>query len=237
MTTVGTDTKTRFQGVFARHQATCPIGDTGRCRCKPSYYGVAYDRATKRRAKTKRMATADAATKARADLLTLLSRGEARPGGNLRLTEAREKFIQAARSGKALNKRGYHYKPRAIDDVEEVLKVHVEPRLGTRRITSIRRGDIQAIIDDLGPTLSGSRVRSIANGVRSLYRWAQDRDPGGARPPAGDERDTRVRPKVASVLMGHSTPERQPGAAAITLARYTHALPEDIERARQQLSD
>jgi hypothetical protein len=37
--------------------------------------------------------------------------------------------------------------------------------------------------------------------------------------------------------MGHSTPERQPGAAAITLARYTHALPEDIERARQQLSD
>jgi integrase len=46
-----------------------------------------------------------------------------------------------------------------------------------------------------------------------------------------------VRPKVASVLMGHSTPARQPGAAAITLDRYTHALPEDIERARQQLGD
>ncbi len=45
-----------------------------------------------------------------------------------------------------------------------------------------------------------------------------------------------VRPKVASVLMGHSVPERQPGAAAITLARYTHALPEDIERARHQLN-
>jgi hypothetical protein len=41
-----------------------------------------------------------------------------------------------------------------------------------------------------------------------------------------------VRPKVASVLMGHSVPERQVGAAAITLGRYTHALPEDIERAR-----
>ena len=46
-----------------------------------------------------------------------------------------------------------------------------------------------------------------------------------------------VRPKVASVLMGHSTPERQLGAAPITLARYTHALPEDIERARKQLGD
>lgn len=45
-----------------------------------------------------------------------------------------------------------------------------------------------------------------------------------------------VRPKVASVLMGHAIPERQPGAAPITLARYTHALPEDIARARDQLA-
>ncbi len=35
--------------------------------------------------------------------------------------------------------------------------------------------------------------------------------------------------------MGHATPSRQPGAAAITLARYTHALLEDIERARDLL--
>lgn len=36
--------------------------------------------------------------------------------------------------------------------------------------------------------------------------------------------------------MGHAVPERQPGAAPITLARYTHALPQDIARARHQLS-
>jgi integrase len=48
-----------------------------------------------------------------------------------------------------------------------------------------------------------------------------------------------VNPKVASVLMGHSTPERvaaaAAGAAGITLSRYTHALPDDLERARLQL--
>ena len=38
-----------------------------------------------------------------------------------------------------------------------------------------------------------------------------------------------VPPKIASVLMGHATPARQPGAAQITLARYTHALPDDME--------
>jgi hypothetical protein len=36
--------------------------------------------------------------------------------------------------------------------------------------------------------------------------------------------------------MGHSTPQRQPGPAQITLERYTHALPEDVERAREQLA-
>jgi site-specific recombinase XerD len=106
----------------------------------------------------------------------MLERGEARPGGSLRLTEARENFIKATREGKALNKRGHRYKPRAVDNIEEVLRVHVEPTLGTKRITTVRRGDVQAIIDELAPKLSGSRVRSVANAIRSLYRWAQDRD-------------------------------------------------------------
>jgi len=44
-----------------------------------------------------------------------------------------------------------------------------------------------------------------------------------------------VSPKVASVLMGHATPDLQPGTAPITLARYTHTLPDAMERARKQL--
>ena len=37
------------------------------------------------------------------------------------------------------------------------------------------------------------------------------------------------------MLMGHKTPEYQPGAAAITLQRYTHTLPGELERARDLL--
>jgi hypothetical protein len=36
--------------------------------------------------------------------------------------------------------------------------------------------------------------------------------------------------------MAHYIPARQPGAASITLARYTHALPDDIEAARGRLA-
>lgn len=44
-----------------------------------------------------------------------------------------------------------------------------------------------------------------------------------------------VTPKVASVFMGHKAPKRQADAAPITLRRYTHVLPRELERARDQL--
>ena len=44
-----------------------------------------------------------------------------------------------------------------------------------------------------------------------------------------------VSPKVASTLMGHRTPEYQPRAASVTLRRYTHTLPGELERARDLL--
>ena len=383
----GKDTKTRYQGVFARHQKDCAINAGKRCTCKPSYYGVVWDRARNRHVKTKRMPTIEAARNARSDLSGRVERGELPEGGGIRLSDARARFVTSAREGRALNKHGRRYKPRAIDDIEEVLRVHVEPTLGTKRISTIRRSHVQSLVDELAPELSGSRIRSIVNGLRSLYRWAQDREltshdpaalvrlpamgatpiervaspsefaqllaalePEDALPYAlagyamgrraqivrlgwpevdlkvgalewGVEWEARkyeasrrvvpiippllvllkrvyleqgrpkdglvcrphtewattgllntgwlakrvekiwidaklqpitlqearhtaatwldaagVPPKIASVLMGHATPERQPGAAQITLARYTHALPEDIERARAKLA-
>src|SRR5579859_1417013 len=172
----GKDTETRYQGVFARHQERCAITRGGRCSCDPSYYGVSYDRARKKHLKTKRLPTAEAARNARADLARLLEQGEAPITNAIRLADARERFVAAARDGRALNKHGHRYKPRAIGNLEESLRLHVEPVLGTKRLSDIRRGDVQAIVDELAPTLSGSRVRSVVNAVRSLYRWAQDRD-------------------------------------------------------------
>jgi integrase len=43
-----------------------------------------------------------------------------------------------------------------------------------------------------------------------------------------------VRPVLVSQLMGHAVPARQTGAAQITQERYTHALPGELERAREQ---
>jgi hypothetical protein len=91
---------------------------------------VVYDPALKRHVKTKRMPTPEAARNARADLLAMPERGEIPAYGSLRLSEARERFVMAADDGKVLNKHGHRYRPRAIDDIEEALEVHVEPISG-----------------------------------------------------------------------------------------------------------
>jgi integrase len=382
----GRDQRTRYQGVFARHRRACAIDRGDECDCAPRYYGKVYDRAIRRYVSTKRFPTVTAANAARQKLIALMEAGELPQAAPTRLREAHGRFVDAAREGRALNKHGRRYKPSAIKDIDECLRVHVIPRLGPRRLTDVRRSDVQKLVDDLTPTMSGSRVRSVVNAIRSLYRWAQDREMVGHDPAAlvrlpamnatprdrvatpaefarllaalplddalpyalagyamgrrgqivrlrwqnvdldvgaiewgvtEDARKSRaarrvvptvrplrailkrayleqgkpaqdqlvcpprkhnrrgvmstggltqragrlwkdaaltpiglhecrhtaatwldvagVSPKVASVLMGHATPDHQPGAAAITLARYTHTLPDAMEHAREQL--
>lgn len=170
------DTRTRYQGVYARHQQRCRTEEGGRCNCKPSYYGVVYDRARRKPVRTKRFPTVDAARNARADLTRRLDRGELPATTGLLVAEARERFVTAAREGRALNKRGRRYKRKAIDVIEGRLKHDVEPHLGRRRLADIRRRDVQAIVDDLTPRASGSSVRGVVNSLRALYTWAEDRE-------------------------------------------------------------
>ena len=382
------DTKTRFQGVFAHHQEACNVSagaNPAACNCAPSYYGVVWDRTARKHRKTRAFRGVIEARNARKDLADALERGTVGSVAGPRFADAREEFVRAAREGVALNKWGRRYRRRAWQDLDSSL-ARVPNELARRRLGDIRRGDVQRLVDDLTRAgASGSRVRSVVNAVRSLYRWAQDRElvghdpaanvrlpamdatprdrvatpaefvrllnalapedalpyalagygtarkqeirvldwrhvdlqlgaielaadeegrkPGGSwrvvplvkplrvmlrtawiaqgRPSAGkvcpprqhspsgmlalggvqrrvlkewreaglepirlhEARHTAatwldhagVSPKVASTLMGHKTPEYQPGAASITLRRYTHTLPGELERARDLL--
>lgn len=175
--TMPRDTKTKFQGVYARHKKSCRLDAGGqRCNCTPSYWGKVWDQAQHRAVKTPLLGSATAARNARTDMLRELELGAIHVTGGLRLKEARERFVGAAREGKVLNKNGRRYKPTAVDNIEISIRKHVEPTLGQKRLATIRRGDVQAIIDELAPVLSGSRVRNIVNSLRALYAWAQDRD-------------------------------------------------------------
>jgi integrase len=174
----GCDTRTRYQGVYARHQERCAknADRKARCNCSPTYFGTAWDRELGRHRKTGRFAGAIEARNARADLQERLRQGTLAQGSPMRLEEAREKFLKSAAEGIVLNKWGRRYRPRAVEDLDSALG-RIPDEFLRRRLGSISRGDVQGMVDDLvAEPLSGSRIRSIVNALRSLYTWAQDRE-------------------------------------------------------------
>jgi integrase len=94
----------------------------------------------------------------------------------MRVSSAIEAYLAAIESGKALNKHGHRYKASAVRDLRGALEGHVKDAFGGHRLTDVRRGDVQRLVDTLTPDKSGSRVRTVVNAVRSLYAWAQDRE-------------------------------------------------------------
>jgi integrase len=198
------DTKTRYQGVFARHQMGCALEAGKRCNCTPRYYGVAWDRNECRQRKTRRFDGAIEARDARADLLESMRKGTAtlRPK-KIKLKKLREQFLQGVRDGVVLNKYGRRYRKRAIGNLESSLN-HLPQSLLGKSADAVRRGEIQALVDSLAerePPLSGSRIRSVVNAIRSLYRFAKDRELATHNPaqkvrlPAPEE---KVRDRVAT---------------------------------------
>jgi integrase len=170
------DTKTRYQGVYARHQLHCALGVGGdRCNCGPSYFGVAWDREAAKHRKTKHRPHAVEARNLRADLLAVIAEGGVGESSGLTVADAHERFVKAMRDGIAFNKKGRPYKPNAIVDLDSSLK-RLPPSVRDCAFEELRRGQLQRAVDGFRAELSGSRIRSIVNAVRSLYRWGQERE-------------------------------------------------------------
>jgi integrase len=237
----GRDLRTRTQGVYARHTTACPVTPEGKgCRCTPSFYGRVYDRGTKKQAVTGRFPTVAAAASARRDLLSKVERGETTQHAGLRLNDACERFEQAMRDGRALTKHGNRYRATAIDDIVSCFRTHIlTSDIARKRITDIRRGHVQQLVDDLTPRLSGSRVRSVVNAIRSLYTWAIDRDLALVDPAARIKlpaMNATPRDRVATPLEMHTLLERLQSPASVAdalpyaLAVYAMGRRADIQR-------
>lgn len=168
------DTKTRFDGVFARHQLPCALGVDGEvCDCTPRYFGAVWDREARRHRKTPYFRLATEARDARGDLQEALRQGKLPRQSGARFEEARDKFLKAVGEGVALNKRGRPYKPKARKSLEDTL-VRVPDSMARKAVDRVSGGDVQNLIDDLKRAgLSSSRIAAIVNAIRSFYSWAQ----------------------------------------------------------------
>jgi hypothetical protein len=103
----GRDTRTRYQGLFARHQAGCGVEGLPpkstltavayACDCRPSYYGKVYDRTTQRFISTRRQRTTAAARNERKDLVKAMESGQFARHAPERLREVHRRCARGSR--------------------------------------------------------------------------------------------------------------------------------------------
>ncbi len=172
------DTRTRHKGVYARHRISCSLALGGEeCDCRPAYYGAVWDRSIDLNRRTQRSRWIGEARRLHSELQTEIRAyaiGGRQP--DLGFAEAHRLFVDSCAKGVALNKQGRPYKRQAIISLDSALR-RLPQALRRRRLIEVSRKDFQRVIDDLrGDGLSGSRIRSIINSSRALYRWAEARE-------------------------------------------------------------
>jgi integrase len=187
----GVDTKTRYQGVYARHRRNCPktLDKGSRCRCRPSYYGKVWDPAIGRHRRTERRSSLREAKVLR---VQLFGRVSGLVPARVSLGEAKDQFLADCRAGVALNRRGEPYRPKAIANLASSLK-SLPVSIVRKPFGDVAGWDLQLAVDGYRRRdLSSSRIHSIICAVRSLYAWGIQRGMA-ARSPAAKLRLPLVR--------------------------------------------
>jgi integrase len=190
------DTRTRYDGVYARHQLCCAkaLDKTRRCSCTPSYYGKVWDPAIGRYRVTRpRRPNLLEAKGMRDDLLVAVKTvalTEAKPiagrPASPTFAAGHTQFIKECKEGVARTKKGKRYTKKSIRSLDSGLR-RVPEEIRLREMSAVTKGELQTMVDGFlrGPNpLSAERIATIVNAIRSLYRWAVRREKATENPAA-----------------------------------------------------
>jgi integrase len=198
----------RHVGIVVRHLKACATRSGGRCNCKPTYQASVWSVRDRRRIKKSfpRLAEAKAW---RAAAQKAIRRGTMRAPSQLTLREAAGAWLAGARDGSIRNRSGDHYKPSVVRGYETSLRLRVLPELGGRKLSEIRRSDLQDFADRL--LASGTDASTIRNSLmplRAIFRRSVARGDVAVNPTSGLElpavrgrRDRIASPEEAARLV------------------------------------
>ncbi|HVC06148.1 MAG TPA: site-specific integrase [Solirubrobacterales bacterium] len=164
--------KPRHEGVTARHSRSCASRQGERCNCIPGYQAQAYSR---RDGKTlrKTFPTLAAAKAWRADAQSAIRRGTLRGPSDITIAEACDAWEKGVREGSIRNRSGDPYKPSVIRGYSQSIRLYIKPEMGSRKLSSLSRVDVQDFADRLLATgLDPSTVKNILKPLRVIYRRA-----------------------------------------------------------------
>lgn len=160
------------EGISLRHQRACPSREGNACRCKPTYQAQAWSPRDRKRL-TRTFPTLAAAKGWRHDAIAGLRSGTLVLGGGATFAQVADEWLTAAKAGLIRNRSGDEYKPSALRGYGQALDSRLKPALGARKLSDIRRSDVQRLVNQLlREGLDPSTVRNALMPLRAIYRYA-----------------------------------------------------------------
>src|SRR3954451_300645 len=136
----------KHHGIQVIHSRKCATYRGGKyCSCSPAYKAEIWIPGGNRKMR-RSFSTLAAARNWRHDAMSALRKGTMAAGGPITIRDAAEVLIKGIRSGAVRTRSGDEYKPSAIRNLEQALKLRILPRLGhdgrgghARRRAALRR--------------------------------------------------------------------------------------------------
>ena len=209
-----------MSGIETRHSRACNTRTGGRCSCRPTYQASAWSaRENKRLRRT--FPTLAAARAWRQDAQVAIRARAQLPPSSITIAEAAEVWLEGARAGQIRNRSGDVYKPSAIRNYEQALRLRLLPEIGALPLDGVTRPLLQALIDRmLREGRSASTIRNTMLPLRTIFRRALVRGDVAHNPTAGLElpavrsrRDRIASPAEAAALLA-ALPEADRGVWA-----------------------
>ena len=150
----------------------CVSREAGVATAIPAYQAQAYSR---RDGKTlrKTFPTLAAAKAWRADAQSAIRRGTLRGPSAITIAEACDAWERGVREGSIRNRSGDPYKPSVIRGYSQSIRLYIKPELGSRKLSSVSRVDVQDFADRLlASGLDPSTVKNTLKPLRVIYRRA-----------------------------------------------------------------
>ena len=214
--------RARHTGVEIRHSKSCRETGARRCTCTPTYRAEAFSARDGRKLR-KTFKTLAEAKAWRADAQGALRCGTISAAATPTLEVAAAAWLAGARAGAVRNRSGDVYKPSAIRNYEQSLRLRLLPEFGRARLTEIRRADLQAFVDGmLSAGQDASTIRNTLLPMRTIFRRAIVRGDVAINPTVGLElpavrgtRDRIASPDEAGELLAALPQERALWATAM----------------------
>jgi len=208
------DKRSAPEGIEVRHQRSCGSRAGQRCDCKPTFQAHVWSTRDNSRIR-KTFRTIGEAKVWRREAQVALARGTLSAPSKLTLREVAERWLAAAGEGTVRNRSGDVYKPSVLRGYEQALRLRILPDLGALKLSEIRRGDLQDLVDRLvAAGHDPSTVRNTMLPLRVIYRRAANRGEVPVNPTQGLElpavrgrRERIAAPDEARLLLAALPPD------------------------------